>query len=408
MPKPLSRSATRAPMRPRPTTPTVLSSSSTPEYVLRFHAPPLSAALAGAMLRAVARSRPTASSAAEVMLEVGALTTMTPAWVADCTSTLSRPTPARAMTLSFGAAAIASASIFVAERISTASTSASAGSSSPRLAPSAERTSKSGPSASIVAGDSSSAMRTTGLLTGDPFRTGAWPAHWSGRGPSEAPRCAPASLGASAWEITTRNHHVNSAMSPGVGITSWTGRPVCRNAAPLSSAVLVPADRRRTTFGFMRVVVTGAAGDLGARVVRELTGRGHEVVPASRRTGVDLVSGEGLDAVLAGGQSVVHCADDPSRGDWVTVYGTRRLADAAAAHDVHLVHISIVGIDDHPLAYYRRKLRAEQAVAAAGGSATVLRATQFHSLAASFARRLSIGPVTLTVGALAFQSVDTD
>jgi uncharacterized protein YbjT (DUF2867 family) len=158
----------------------------------------------------------------------------------------------------------------------------------------------------------------------------------------------------------------------------------------------------------MRVVVTGAAGDLGARVVRELTGRGHEVVPASRRTGVDLVSGEGLDAVLAGGQSVVHCADDPSRGDWVTVYGTRRLADAAAAHDVHLVHISIVGIDDHPLAYYRRKLRAEQAVAAAGGSATVLRATQFHSLAASFARRLSIGPVTLTVGALAFQSVDTD
>ena len=86
-------------MRPRPTTPTVLSSSSTPEYLLRFHAPPLRAWLAGAMLRAVARSSPTASSAAEVMLEVGALTTMTPACVAAWTSTLSRPTPARAMTL---------------------------------------------------------------------------------------------------------------------------------------------------------------------------------------------------------------------------------------------------------------------------------------------------------------------
>lgn len=158
----------------------------------------------------------------------------------------------------------------------------------------------------------------------------------------------------------------------------------------------------------MRVVVTGASGDLGARVVRELTGRGHEVVPASRRTGVDLVSGDGVEAVLVGAQSVVHCADDPSRGDWVTVYGTRLLADAAAAHDVHLVHISIVGIDDHPLTYYRRKLRAEKAVAAAGGSATVLRATQFHSLAASFAQRLSLGPLTLTLGELAFQSVDTD
>ena len=39
-------------MRPKPMTPTVLSSSSMPPYWLRFHAPPLSASLAGAMLRA--------------------------------------------------------------------------------------------------------------------------------------------------------------------------------------------------------------------------------------------------------------------------------------------------------------------------------------------------------------------
>ena len=45
-------------------------------------------------------SAPTASSAAETMLDVGALTTITPAWVAAFTSTLSRPTPARATTLS--------------------------------------------------------------------------------------------------------------------------------------------------------------------------------------------------------------------------------------------------------------------------------------------------------------------
>ena len=109
--------------------PTVLSSSSTPPYWLRFHAPPLSEELAGAMFRALASSRPTASSAAEVMFDVGALTTMTPAWVAAGTSTLSRPTPARAMTLSRLPAAIASASIRVADRISTASTSTSPGSS---------------------------------------------------------------------------------------------------------------------------------------------------------------------------------------------------------------------------------------------------------------------------------------
>ena len=42
---------------------------------------------------------PTVSSAAEMMFDVGALTTMTPAVVADLMSTLSRPTPARAITL---------------------------------------------------------------------------------------------------------------------------------------------------------------------------------------------------------------------------------------------------------------------------------------------------------------------
>ena len=158
----------------------------------------------------------------------------------------------------------------------------------------------------------------------------------------------------------------------------------------------------------MRIIVTGGAGDLGSRVVRELTARGHQAVSASRRTGVDLTTGEGLDATLSGADGVVHCADDTSSGDAVTVYATRRLADAAAALGVPLVHISIVGIDDHPMAYYRRKLRAEQGIEAAGGAATVLRATQFHSLAAFFARTLSAGPITLTIGDMAFQPVDTN
>src|SRR3712207_4623328 len=108
---------------------------------------------------------PTASSAALVMFEVGALTTMTPLWVAALTSTLSRPTPARATTLSCFAAASASASIFVADRTRTASASGSADSSSVRSAPLQFRISKSGPSAEIVAGLSSSAISTTGLLT---------------------------------------------------------------------------------------------------------------------------------------------------------------------------------------------------------------------------------------------------
>ena len=134
-------------------------------YFERFHSPAASEACAAGMCRASDRMWPMVSSAALMMFEVGALTTMTPAAVADVRSTLSSPTPARATTLSCGAAAIASASICVAERISTALASASAESSAARSVPSTSRMSKSGPRASTVAGESCSAIRTTGLAT---------------------------------------------------------------------------------------------------------------------------------------------------------------------------------------------------------------------------------------------------
>lgn len=103
-----------------------------------------------------------------------AFTTMTPAVVAALMSTLSRPTPARATTCSLGgAAAIASSSIFVAERMRTALASASAERSAGRSVPSTDRTSKSGPRASTVAGESSSAISTTGFDTDGSFDAGA-------------------------------------------------------------------------------------------------------------------------------------------------------------------------------------------------------------------------------------------
>ena len=151
-------------MRPKPTTPRVFSKSSAPVYFERAHLPFFNAACAGETKRALARRSAIASSAAETIFDVGALTTITPAAVAAGTSTLSRPTPARAITFKPFADAIASASILVAERIKTASTpAANAGRSSARFAPSQVRTSKSGPSASTVAGLNSSAMRTTGF-----------------------------------------------------------------------------------------------------------------------------------------------------------------------------------------------------------------------------------------------------
>ena len=135
-------------------------------YFDRAHFPLRKAACAGDTKRAEAISSAIANSAADTIFDVGALTTITPAAVAAGISTLSRPTPARAITFNPFAAVIASASILVADRINTASTPlARAARSSARFAPSQLTTSKSGPKASSVAGLSSSAIKTMGLAT---------------------------------------------------------------------------------------------------------------------------------------------------------------------------------------------------------------------------------------------------
>ncbi|BAC18188.1 conserved hypothetical protein [Corynebacterium efficiens YS-314] len=149
-------------MWPKPTIPTVLPKISTPLKEERFHSPSRRVASAAGIWRAVDRSRETACSQAEWMLEVGALATMTPASVAAGMSTLSRPTPARPTIFRLGAAAMTSASTLVAERTRRASASLTASSSSGRLGPSTQRTSTASPSASTVDCASLSAISTTG------------------------------------------------------------------------------------------------------------------------------------------------------------------------------------------------------------------------------------------------------
>ena len=159
----------------------------------------------------------------------------------------------------------------------------------------------------------------------------------------------------------------------------------------------------------MRVLVTGGSGALGAEVVDELGRRGHEVRPASRRTGVDLSTGVGLAEAVAGVDVVVHCATAPQRPRRVDVDGTGRLVAAVGRQPVppHLVCISIVGCDRSPFPYYRAKTEVEQRLARWGGPATVVRATQFHPFAAAVANALTVGRAAFSIGDMAVQPSDT-
>jgi uncharacterized protein YbjT (DUF2867 family) len=165
-----------------------------------------------------------------------------------------------------------------------------------------------------------------------------------------------------------------------------------------------------------RVLVTGATGTLGHRVVPEATAAGHQVRALSRRahigyTGVhwcqgDLLTGAGIDAAVDGVDVVVHCATQATRDKDFT--SMENLVAAARRAGVgHIVHVSIVGIDRIPLPYYKTKLRVERVLEASGVGHTVLRATQFHDLIRMSFSIQRLSPVLWTLRGVRFQPIDT-
>ena len=133
----------------------------------------------------------------------------------------------------------------------------------------------------------------------------------------------------------------------------------------------------------MRVVVIGGSGRIGARLVGRLRREGHAVTAASRSTGVDSQSGEGLAAAMDGADVAVDVSNPPASGevaapDFFLASG-RNIAAAARAADLrHLVVLSVVGADRLGEGdYFRGKLVQEGLAARSRVPCTLLRATQF-------------------------------
>jgi hypothetical protein len=112
----------------------------------------------------------------------------------------------------------------------------------------------------------------------------------------------------------------------------------------------------------MKIVVIGGTGLIGSKTVSILRERGHEVVAASPQSGVNTLTGEGLDDALAGAQVVVDLANSPSFEDkavlefFRTSEGNLLPAEEAAGVRLH-VALSIVGIDRCDNGYFRISLR---------------------------------------------------
>jgi uncharacterized protein YbjT (DUF2867 family) len=136
-----------------------------------------------------------------------------------------------------------------------------------------------------------------------------------------------------------------------------------------------------------KIAVAGATGRVGRHVVDVLTERGHAVVPMSRASGVDVITGEGLAAALTSVDYVIDAATGPSpEREAATTFFT------TAAHNLHeagahagvkrMVVVSIVGTDRFTAGYGAAKIEHERAMLSGPVPVHVLRATQFHEFVA--------------------------
>lgn len=132
----------------------------------------------------------------------------------------------------------------------------------------------------------------------------------------------------------------------------------------------------------MKVAVIGGTGLIGSRVVTILNAGGHEAVPHSPSTGLDLLSGQGLAEALADVDVVVNLTNSPTFDEASPAFFQKSmdnlLSAAAAAGVGHAVILSIVGAEQLPdLVYYRAKVLQEDLLKAGPLPYSIVRATQF-------------------------------
>ncbi|MBD3942146.1 NAD(P)H-binding protein [Microbacterium sp. NEAU-LLC] len=164
----------------------------------------------------------------------------------------------------------------------------------------------------------------------------------------------------------------------------------------------------------MKIVVLGGTGRIGARVAALLTERGHEVVAASRSTGVDAVAGTGLDDAFAGADVVVDATessawDEAGVIEFFTTATGNVLAAEQRAGVAHHVALSIVGIDRNPEArgYLAGKVVQERLVTGSPVPSTIVRATQFFEFLPQIADASTVDGA-VRVGTALLQPVAAD
>jgi uncharacterized protein YbjT (DUF2867 family)/nitrite reductase/ring-hydroxylating ferredoxin subunit len=147
----------------------------------------------------------------------------------------------------------------------------------------------------------------------------------------------------------------------------------------------------------MKIVVVGGSGLIGSRLVTTLTSEGHDVVAASRRSGVDAVTGEGLADALRDSAVVIDVSNSPLFEDAAVMKffktSTHNLLTAEAAAGVkHHVALSVVGTGRLlQSGYLRAKFAQEKLIKESAIPYSIIQATQFFEFLNTIANAASHG-----------------
>lgn len=137
----------------------------------------------------------------------------------------------------------------------------------------------------------------------------------------------------------------------------------------------------------MKIVVIGGTGLIGSKLVDKLRQLDHTVIAASPATGVNTITGEGLNEVIKDTDVVVDVSNSPSFEDKAVLDFFQRstmnlLTAGSYARIKHHVVLSVVGVDRLPKSgYFRAKVAQEELIRESGLPYTILRSTQFFEFA---------------------------
>lgn len=153
----------------------------------------------------------------------------------------------------------------------------------------------------------------------------------------------------------------------------------------------------------MKTVVVGSSGLMGSRIVDALRRQGVEVFEASKHTGVNVLTGEGLLSAFHQADVVIDATNSGSFGEgnalsFFKEAGANLLSAARDAKIRHYLVLSVVGanflVEND---YFRAKVVQENLLRASGVPHTVVRSTQFFEalngvLDASIANGMALLP----------------